>query len=361
MNDPIGFATAVPHGSLIDEFQRAGQPLLLAVKQIVDANPDKGQFILTGSANYLAARGVTETLAGRAGRLQLSPLSIGERLGTPENFLDQLFDHDRDWHAPTSAASDRAEVAAWILEGGFPEIVRDGLTPRQRSRWFDAYTDDVINREALRPVAEVRYEHELRRLLRALAARIGTELVIADLARDLGLDRATITNYVSSLEAVYLLHLLPAFATTAAKHRPKIHLVDSGLAAHLNGVDERDLSALSTNRLLGPMVEQFVATEVLKQASWSQSGVHVYHYRDREGHEVDIVIEDRRTGRIAAIEVKASNSPDSRSAKHLAYLRDRLGDRFTVGVLLHLGSQSLPIGDRLWARPISSLWSAERQ
>ena len=80
MNDPIGFATAVPHGSLIDEFQRAGQPLLLAVKQIVDANPDKGQFILTGSANYLAARGVTETLAGRAGRLQLWPLSIGERL-----------------------------------------------------------------------------------------------------------------------------------------------------------------------------------------------------------------------------------------------------------------------------------------
>ena len=119
--------------------------------------------------------------------------------------------------------------------------------------------------------------------------------MVADLARDLGLDRATVTNYVSILEAVYLLHLLPAFstsATTAAKRRPKIHLVDSGLAAHLNGVGERDLSALSTNPMLGPMVEQFVVTEVLKQASWSQTGV-----------------------------------------------------------------QALPLGDRLWARPISSLWS----
>lgn len=135
----------------------------------------------------------------------------GERLGTTENFLDQLFDHNRGWHAATSAASDRAQVMAWMLEGGFPEIVRDQLTPRQRSRWFDAYTDDVTNRQALRPVAEACYEHELRRLLRALAARIGTELVIADLARDLGLDRTTITNYVSILEAVYLLSLLPAF------------------------------------------------------------------------------------------------------------------------------------------------------
>ncbi|MEK7423195.1 MAG: ATP-binding protein [Actinomycetota bacterium] len=366
LSDPIGFAAALPHGSVIDEFQRAGKPLLLAIKQIVDAIPDKGQFILTGSANYLAARGTTETLAGRAGRLQLWPLSIGERLGLPEQFLGQLFDDDRNWTAATAApdANDRAQIMTWILEGGFPEVVRDQLTPTRRARWFDAYTDDVVNREALRPIADVRYEHELRRLLRALAARIGTELVIADVARDLGLDRATVTNYVSILEAVNLLHLLPAFstsATTAAKQRPKIHLVDSGLAAHLNGLGERDLSSLSTNRLLGPMVEQFVVTEVLKQASWSQSGVNVHHYRDREGREADIVIEDRRTGRVAAIEVKASSTPDARGARHLTYLRDRLGDRFTIGVLLHLGPQSLPLGDRLWARPISTLWTGNGQ
>jgi len=230
----------------------------------------------------------------------------------------------------------------------------DGLDGSTRN------VSDVINREALRPIADVRYEHELRRLLHALAARIGTELVIADLARDLGLDRATVTNYVSILEAVNLLHLLPAFATsatTAAKQRPKIHLIDSGLAAHLNGLGQRELSALSSNRLLGPMVEQFVVAEVLKQASWSQRGVNVHHYRDSEGRNADIVIEDRSTGRVAAIEVKATSTPDSRSVRHLAFLRDRLGDRFVVGVLLHLGDQSLPLGDRLWARPISSLWT----
>lgn len=216
VDDPIGFAAALPHGSVVDEFQRAGQPLLLAIKQIVDAHPSKGQFILTGSANYLAARGVTETLAGRAGRQQLWPLSIGERLGREEDFLDQLFDDDRSWNAAApDATTGRDQILAWMLEGGFPEVVRDQLSPRRRARWFDSYTDDVVNREALRPIADVRYEHELRRLLRALAARIGTELVVADLARDLGLDRATVTNYVSLLEAVYLLQLLPAFSTSA--------------------------------------------------------------------------------------------------------------------------------------------------
>lgn len=174
VDDPTGFAAAVPHGSVIDEFQRAGQPLLLAVKRIVDTRSVKGQFILTGSANYLAARGATETLAGRAGRLQLWPLSIGERLGSHESFLDQIFDDDRHWKA-AAAENDREKIMAWILEGGFPEVVRDQLTPRRRARWFDAYTDDVVNREALRPIAEVRHEHELRRLLRALAARIGTQ------------------------------------------------------------------------------------------------------------------------------------------------------------------------------------------
>lgn len=362
IDDPVGLANALPHGSVIDEFQRAGQPLLLAIKQIIDSDPAKGQFVLTGSADYLAARGVTETLAGRTGRLELWPLSIGERLGHAEHFLDEVFDDDRNWRASTSGdAGDRDRIMTWILEGGFPEIVRDQLTSRQRSRWFEAYTDDVVNREALRPVAEVRYELELRRLLRALAARIGTELVVADLARDLGLDRSTVTNYVAILEAIHLLHLLPAFstsATTAAKRRPKIHLVDSGLAAHLNGLGERELTALSTHRLLGPIVEQFVVTEILKQASWSPTGVNIHHYRDREGRKVDVVIEHRATGRIAAIEVKASSTPDARGARHLGFLRDRLGDRFAVGVLLHLGNQSLPLGDRLWARPISSLWAA---
>jgi predicted AAA+ superfamily ATPase len=359
-DDPVGFAEALPHGCVIDEFQRAGQPLLLALKQIVDARPDKGRFILTGSTNYLAARGASETLAGRAGRLVLWPLSVGERLGVAENMIDRLFADDLDWSASAGGSAERRQIVSWMLEGGFPEVVTDRLPPARRARWFDAYTDDVINREALRPVAEVRYEHELRRLLRALAARVGTELVIADLSRDLDLDRATVTNYVAILEAVYLLHLLPPFstsATTAARRRSKIHLVDSGLAAHLNGLGERDFSALSTHRLLGPMVEQFVTTELLKQASWSAVPVRLSHYRDRDGREADIVIEHRRTGEIAAIEVKATSSPDARHGRHLAFLRDRLGEQFKIGLVIHLGSKTLPFGDRLWAVPASSLWS----
>jgi len=138
LRNPINLAAALPQGSVIDEFQRAGQPLLLAIKRIVDRNSAKGQFILTGSANYLAARGVTETLAGRAGRLQLWPLSIGERLVRREQFLAELFDYDSRWSVAAAADNDRAQIMAWVLEGGFPEVVRDQLTPSRRARWFDA-------------------------------------------------------------------------------------------------------------------------------------------------------------------------------------------------------------------------------
>jgi uncharacterized protein len=358
-DDPTGFVEALPHGSVIDEFQRAGEGLLLAVKLVVDRDPAKGRFILTGSTNYLAARGVTETLAGRTGRLQLWPLSVGERAGRPERFLDRLFSGDWVTSTAPATAPDREALLRLILEGGYPEVVRDALPERRRARWFDGYLADVVNREALRPVADVRLEHELRRVLRAVAARVGGELVIADVARDLGLDRATVTNYVSLLEALHLLHLLPGYAssaTTAARQRPTIYLVDSGLAAHINGVGEREFAAVAGHRFLGPLVEQFVVAEVLKQTSWAPEGFDVYHFRDREQREVDIVIEERRSGRIAGIEVKATATPDARAARHLAYLRDRTGDAFAAGVVLHTGSIAVPLGDRLWALPITSLW-----
>lgn len=357
LEDPSGFVAALPRPAAVDEFQRAGEALLLAVKERVDRDRSRGQFLLTGSASYLADRSVTETLAGRAGRLVLWPLSAGERRGVRERFVDRLFDPDA-W-PPAVETTDRRDLVAWMREGGFPELVTEGLGVRQRTRWFDAYVDDVVSREALRPLADVRRETDLRRVLKLLAARTAQELVISGLTADSHLDRGTVASYVALLEALYLVVLVPAWATSAttrAKRHPKVFISDPGLAAHLAGTSDADFGPHSDGRTAGALFETTVVTEIAKQATWSDRAVELSHFRDRNGAEVDLIVEDRHTGALAGIEVKLTSSPSSRDARHLALLRDRLPGRFTTGLVVHAGPYTLPLGDRLWAVPVSALW-----
>jgi len=182
IDDPVGLVDALPRPAAVDEFQRAGRGFLLAVKQAADRDRARGQLLLTGSTNYLADRGLSETLAGRAGRLLLWPLSMGERRGVRETFFDHLFE-PAAWPGQVAVLA-RDELVRTVLEGGYPEVVTEGLLGRQRRDWFESYVHDVVSREALRPIAEVRLEAELRRLLRLLAARTGQELVVTGLAGD---------------------------------------------------------------------------------------------------------------------------------------------------------------------------------
>lgn len=360
VEDPIGFVGALPQPAVVDEFQRAGSGFLLAVKQAADRNRARGQLLLTGSTNYLADRGLSETLAGRAGRLLLWPLSMGERLGVRETFVDRLFD-DTAW--PVSVAGlPRDELVRVLLQGGYPEVVTEGFTVRQRRNWFEAYVYDVVSREALRPLAEVRLEGELRKLLRLIAARNGQELVVAAVAGDAEIGRDTAANYVTLLEALNLVTLLPAWSTnttTRAKRRPKVVLVDSGLAADLCGLGERAFAPTSDGVAAGALFEGFVITEVLKQSTWSERTVDLSYFRDRNGAEIDLIVEDRRTGEVAAIEIKLTSTPTVKHAKHVLGMRDRLGDRFTVGLVIHAGTQTLPLGERVWAVPVSALWRSD--
>jgi uncharacterized protein len=311
-------------------------------------------------AAYLADRGLSETLAGRAGRLLLWPLSMGERLGLRETFLDQLFEPAR-WPGRAEALP-RGELVRTLLEGGYPEIVTEGLAGRQRRDWFEAYAHGVVSREALRPIAEIRLAAELRRLLRLLAARTGQELVVTGVAGDAEIGRETVSNYVTLLEALHLVTLLPAWSTNLtnrAKRRPKIVVVDTGLAADLCGFGEQTFAPAADGTAAGALFETFVITEVLKQATWSERSVELSHFRDRDGAEVDLIVEDRRSGELAGLEIKLTATPTARHARHLGALRDRLGDRFTTGLVIHAGSQILPLGDRIWAVPVSALWRSD--
>ncbi|MGH3912276.1 MAG: ATP-binding protein [Pseudonocardiaceae bacterium] len=288
----------------------------------------------------------------------LWPLSAGERLGIRETFLDHLFQSDA-WPPPATTTPGRAELIAWILQGGFPEVVTQEMPTRQRRRWFDAYVSDVVSREALRPLAEIRLENELRSVLRLLAARAAGELIISDVASDVQLARETTADYIGLLEALYLVVRLPGWATshtTRAKRRPKVLLVDSGLAADLCGAGEADFGPRADGRIAGALFETFVVTEVCKQTGWSERAVDLHHFRDRYGAEIDLIVSDRRTGEFAAVEVKLTSTPTERHARTLAVFRDRFGTRFTVGLVIHTGTHTLPLGERLWAVPVSALW-----
>lgn len=256
----------------------------------------------------------------------------------------------------------REELVRTLLQGGYPEVVTEGLVGRQRRDWFEAYVHDVVSREALRPVADVRLETELRRLLRLLAARTGQELVVTGVAGDAEVSRDTAANYVTLLEALHLVSLLPAWSTsitTRAKRRPKVVVVDTGLAADLCGLGEQAFAPTANGTAAGALFETFVINEVFKQATWAERSVEVAHFRDRDGAEVDLIVEDRRSGEVAGIEIKLTSTPTVRHARHSGTLRDKLGDRFTTGLVIHAGSQTLPLGERLWAVPVTALWRSD--
>ena len=139
-------------------------------------------------------------------------------------------------------------------------------------------------------------------------------------------------------------------------HAPKVYITDSGLLAHLLGADEQRIA--KDDRVTGIAFETFAAMEVMKLASWSDVDPRIYHFRDRRGAEVDLVLEDR-SGRVIAIEIKAKASPTRNDTKSLIKLRDALGSQFVSGAVIHTGEQTLPLGDRLWGIPISGLWGPD--
>lgn len=349
--DPRSF---VEHDGLlvIDEAQRAPE-LLAAVKATVDRQRTPGRFLLTGSTRLLTLPEMSESLAGRVEIVDLWPLSQGELERRPGCFVDALF----AWSAGLRVDSDvtRSDYDDRICAGGFPEpLTRTG---RRRHAWFDSYATTVLQRMVLE-TAEVERLAAMPTLLRLCAARTGNVLNIRDLASDAGLPERTTSTYLGHLQSVFLLQLIPAWSrnlTSKVTHRPKVMLADSGLAADLLGVDAEALQRPTGP--IGPLLETFVAMEVRKQLGWAETAAELFHFRDRGGIEVDLVLE-ARDGRVAGIEVRASSTVRAGDFKGLRLMRDRLGDQFVGGVVLHRGPEAVPFGDRLLALPVSALWHA---
>lgn len=351
--DPVGFVAGLDLPVAIDEIQRVPE-VLLEVKRIVDRDSSPGQFLLTGSARVLTLPRIADALVGRVESVTLWPLSQSEVEGSTQNLVDALFAG-----RPPSIAAALSGGEAWLgraLAGGFPEA-RERQEGGRRDAWFSSYLETLVERD-VRDLSDIRSVDEVPALLTLVASRSTGPLNIAGLSSELRVSEASARRYLSLLRAVYVLQRIPSWRWNLGRRAtaaPKYQLVDSGLAAHVLSLDRDRLG--TDESLSGGLFESFARMELVKLAEWSEARPSVFHFRTRGGaREVDAVLE-RRGGQIVGVEMKASASLSARDFRGLEELRESRGDSFVAGVVIHSGEQTLPFGDRLWALPVSALWS----
>jgi uncharacterized protein len=353
--DPTAFVADGPRPMMIDEIQRGGDDLVLAIKASVDRAAERGQFVLAGSTRFLATPSLSESLAGRASVLEVWPFAQQELVSGSSSFLTRAFEEPDTFRTATRSSYARPDYFDLIARGFYPEV----LTMRSelaRAEWFDAYIQAIIDTD-IREMAKIDEPSSLRRLLTLAAAATAQEPNLIKTASELGLYRTTVNRYLTLLETVFLVRSLPAWSRNLyarAVRRPKLHITDTGLAAYLLSVDAEGLAA-RVSPARGPLVETFIVNELAKQATWSPFRLNLYHWRVSQGAEVDLVVE-RTNGRVVGIEAKATDSVDLKDFKGLTTLRDSLGEQFVHGFVLYTGDRSLAFGDRLTALPISALW-----
>lgn len=350
-SDAHGFLAGHRGPLVIDEVQHA--PLLFtAIKEAVDADRKPGAFLLTGSANVLLLPQIAESLAGRAQRFTLWPISQGELAGRLDRFVEAVFTTRP--LALKGSGDVRRDGLRRALRGGFPEAL-SRPTRARRADWFGSYVESLLERD-VRSLARIERLAELPDLLALVAARSSTLLNESELSRTLGLVVKTLSRYLTLLERLYLVSRIPAWSgdlgRRVVKH-PKIVISDSGLMSHLQKVDLARYDVDPT--LAGPLLETFVLCELMRQMGWCSEQTSLYHFRTQAGEEVDAVLE-RRDGLLVGIEVKARSTVDGHDFKGLRALAEAAGKKFVRGVVLYTGAKTVPFAANLHAVPINALW-----
>ncbi len=348
--DPAGFVADLPDRVILDEVQRVPE-LFSAIKRAVDQERKPGRFLLTGSANVLLVPRLSDSLAGRMEILRLHPLTQVEMTGKDAQFLDRLFGSR---FKLSSTPRLGRELTERVAAGGYPAALAR-TSPHRRAAWYRQYLETLVQRD-VRDLARISSLDALPRLLALAAGRTSHLLNLSDLAAPFQLTRQTIRDYVTLLERVFLLEELPPWHSNHLSRlikTPKLQIGDTGLACALLGQDSETL--WQDRRVLGPLLETFVYQELRRQADWGVAPTRFFHFRDRDGVEVDIVTE-RGPQDLAGIEVKASATVTAADFRGLRKLREAAGSRFRCGIVLYDGELCAGFGDNLFAVPVRRLW-----
>lgn len=357
MADPA-FLVRGPGTVFIDEYQHVPE-MLDAIKAELNTDPRPGRFVLAGSTRHDALPAAAQSLTGRLHRIEVLPFAQGEWTGSAEHLLHDLLHQPSRLAAVERSRESRQDYIERIVRGGFP-LALTRRTGEARGRWFDDYLELTLERD-VPELANLRRRAVMPRFIERIAGQTAQVLNINSAAQATGLDWSTGELYLKLLESVFLVHRLPAWGTTLrarATSKPKIHVVDSGVASRLLRLTPERLASRDPTALteLGHLLETFVVGEIRKQASWMDGILGIGHWRTSDGDEVDLVVE-RDDGSIVAIEAKASSRVTGTDLKGLEKLRTALGPRFLAGAVLYLGERSYSYADRIHVLPVDRLWT----
>ncbi len=310
-SDPRAFLDGLPDGAIIDEIQRV--PELLSWIQVeVDTRPMPGRFILTGSHQFDLSRHVSQSLAGRTALLRLLPLSIAELSALGKLDTDEL-----------------------LFRGGYPRIHADGLDPAMAlADYFETY----VQRD-LRELVQLRHLAEFERFVRLAAGRIGQVLNLQSLASDVGVSGHTAREWITLLEASFIVFRLPPWFANIGKRlikSPKLYFHDVGLAAWLLGI--RRPEHLPSHPLRGHLFENLAMLEVLKTYANAGERPDLHFFRDSAGNEADLVLELGH--RLMLLEIKSARSVAPDAMRALDAVRRGLGERVTWSALFYDGDEA---------------------
>lgn len=329
---------------IIDEAQRCPE-LFVAIKRAVDRNRVPGKFILSGSANFLLMKNISESLAGRAAYFNLHPFTRRELKAqlSERPFVRRFFEKQTITGLPEVSPIQLDE----IIRGGMPSVCLGSL--KNTVNWFKGYEHTYLDRD-IRDLSRIGNIIPFRGLLRLAALRTGGVLSISELGRDARLTSATVSSYLSIMEVSCIFYRLAPYLKNPASRlikSPKFYMGDSGLACYLAGKDD-----LSDDPLKGAMIETYVAQNIvgIVDSTWPQANLYFWNIQGR--HEVDFIIEAGNT--CIAIEVKSTARWEKDDLSGLKSFVAATPD-CAAGILAYNGTTPVKLGGKLWAIPLSLL------
>jgi predicted AAA+ superfamily ATPase len=352
---PDAVLASFPPPVLVDEWQQVPASLG-AIKRAVDSGSGGGRFLVAGSVRARVT-GEMWPGTGRVVPLPMYGLTEAELTGAqePVNFVARLFADGPPAPLTIPEAPDVTEYVDRALRGGFPEAI--AMSTLERAYWYPGYIDQLVHRDVA-ALAQVRSPQRLRLLLEAVAVSTAGMPQLKTLLEAAGLDGRTARAYLDLLVDLRVVDRVPAWHSNRLKRlvkSPKYYITDTGIVGHLLNADVR--SILRDGDLLGRLIDNFVAMQILPLVALSNPRVSAYHLRDTNNErEVDLVLEGQG-GRIVGMEIKAKAAVSGTDARHLVWLRDQLGAAFHRGVVFHSGQGVHELDDRIWAVPIAAIWS----
>jgi predicted AAA+ superfamily ATPase len=356
--DPDASLRGLAEPVLLDEWQAVPR-VLGAVRRAVEADPSGNRFLLSGSVHAELDHGVWAA-PGRIVRLSMYGMTVREQAGriAGASFWDRLASGEQ-----LTAAPDTPDLRGYVelaLSGGFPAAALR-LSGVAHQTWMDGYLENLLTRDVPAAAQETTRRRDplrLRRYFEAYALNSAGEAEHKTIYESAGINRMTALDYDDLLTRLYVIEALPAWATNRLKRltrTAKRYVVDPALLAAALRLDVNGV--LADGNLLGRLLDTFVAAQLRPELAVSGNRPRLHHLRTQSAREEVDTIAELGGGRVIGVEVKADAAPGRRTARHLVWLRDRLGDRFVAGVVLHTGPRAFELDERIVAAPISAIWA----